>query len=152
MLPYGMTSSLERVLRSARDVAVEDGASTLESEHLAMALVCESGTAATAVIEQVAPDRESLVEGLKQRTAAVEPVAMAGDIPYSAEAKETLEHLMLEVRQLRHTHICTAHLLLALLSQENTDTARTLQAAGVDLTAARSAVGRLTDDQLDEDN
>ncbi len=59
---------------------------------------------------------------------------------------------MVEARQLHHTKVCTAHLLLALLSQENTDTARMLQAAGVDITAARAAVGRLTDDQLSEDS
>jgi ATP-dependent Clp protease ATP-binding subunit ClpC len=123
----------------------------LESDHLALALLRESDSAAAIVIDQLTPDRVTLAEASSRRSAVAESVPTADEIPYSAEAKNALVELMMEARRQQHTRVCTAHLLLALLSQEGTATTRKLQAAGVDLTAARSIVGGLTEDQVTED-
>jgi ATP-dependent Clp protease ATP-binding subunit ClpA len=151
MPSYGLSSTLERVLRSARDVAVEQGAATLESDHLAQAVLREPDSAAAIVIDQLTPDRAALVQESNTRSAAAAPVQAADEIPYSVEAKGALAQLMMEARRLRHTCFCTAHLLLALLSRESGATTRKLHAVGVNLAAARDVAGRLTAEQLTED-
>ncbi len=74
------------------------------------------------------------------------------ELALSAQAKQALEFAADEARRMRHNAISPEHLLVALLRQGDSDAARSLNEAGLDLKQARALVVRHVqahDDQAD---
>ncbi len=73
-----------------------------------------------------------------------------GHIPFTRRAKKTLEYALRESLQLGHHHISTGHLLLGLISQDDSVAAQVLRELGADLGQLRSRVIQgLADDPED---
>lgn len=66
-----------------------------------------------------------------------------GHIPFTPEAKKTLELSLREALQLSDSHIGTEHLVLGLIRQDEGPAARALRELGADLNSARIKLFRL---------
>ena len=115
---------------------------SIGSEHLLLALTRVGGGVAGEVLEArgvseavVRVEIDRLVGGGAEAT---EQVAAAGHIPFTPNAKKTLELALRESRRLGHDAISCEHVAIALTSESYTVAARVLTALHVDPAQLRS--------------
>jgi ATP-dependent Clp protease ATP-binding subunit ClpA len=162
-------SMFERFTDKARRVLViaQEEARVLEHafiwpEHVLLGLVKGEGIASTALSEAGVT-----YAVIRQRVAGIIPASLNADrlkkIPFSPQAKKTLELSLREALQLGHNYIGTEHLLLSLLrgaedpnAGDNRikdligDLAPQLRARVIELVSGASAAGRLRSPALVE--
>ena len=110
------------------------------TEHLLLGLVKEgSGVAVTALnnlsvdVEKVRREVEKLVTGIEKGT-------VAGPLPFTPQAKRVLELASEEARALGHPYIGTEHVLLGLLSEQDSVAAQVLINLDLKLEDVRSEI------------
>lgn len=134
---YNFTEQVRRSLALAREHAVALKHEYVGTEHLLLGLLDDDGIPSM-IFERggVTPDRiEQLVKTtLKQGKAT----HARPDLPYTSQAKRTLELSMREARDLNHSYIGTEHLLLGLLREEQGIGAQVLNSVGITLDGARA--------------
>ena len=135
----------ERFTDKARRTVVlaQEEATLLEhdhigTEHILLGLLRESGGAAASVLT-------SLGVSLDAARASVENAdgrgpGAAGHIPFTPEAKRTLELALREALQLGHDYIGTGHILLGLTTDPGCKGAEVLMELGAGLDAVREGV------------
>lgn len=132
------TARARRVLVHAQEEAGLLGHAYIGTEHFLLGLLGESdGVAARSL--------ESLGIGLQPARDRLEADAsgghgQSGHIPFTPEAKRTLELSLREALQLGHDYIGTEHILLALVRDPATRGARLLTELGVTPEAVRQRV------------
>ena len=111
------------------------------TEHILLALMHGRGTAVHVLTDQgITEDRVRDQLGLTVQAGLVPPT---GRIPFTPQAKKTLELSLRESRQLHDSHIGTEHLLLGLIRQDEGPAAQALRELGADLDTARAEIIRL---------
>ena len=141
--PLDMAQGFSRFSPRARDVVVAAqeaaraaGNAEITPAHLVLALAGSDGLAARAVVDAGVP-----LDTLRQAATAALP-APAGDVPalvpFDGRAKKALELTVREALRLRHAHVGTEDLLLALLEVE--DGAGLLTGLGLTRTTAEQRV------------
>jgi ATP-dependent Clp protease ATP-binding subunit ClpC len=112
------------------------------TEHILLALVHDSrGTAVHLLTDLGITEgrvREQL--NLSVRDGQDSP---SGHIPFTPQAKKTLELSLREALELGDSHIGTEHLLLGLIRQDEGPAAQALRELGADLDTARAEIIRL---------
>jgi ATP-dependent Clp protease ATP-binding subunit ClpC len=112
-------------------------------EHLLLAVVHEHhGMAARALTDMgITEDRVR-----EQLDLALAPgqTSPSGHIPFTPEAKQSLELSLREALQLGDSYIGTEHILLGLIRQDESPAAHALQELGADLDRTREQVIRLS--------
>jgi ATP-dependent Clp protease ATP-binding subunit ClpC len=111
------------------------------TEHILLGLLRETGGAAASVLT-------SLGVSLEAARASVESAdgrgpGAAGHIPFTPEAKRTLELALREALQLGHDYIGTGHILLGLTTDPGYKGAEVLTELGAGLDAVRAGVVEL---------
>lgn len=137
------------VVVRAREEAAALGSSTLEAEHLLLALVGrpaldEAGLDRDAILTALDEDLEQSLAAVGVSMAALgvpAPVALAETPEWGASAKYTLERSLEEALARKDNYIGPDHILLAVLRPELGTVARALDRAGVD----RKALARSID-------
>jgi ATP-dependent Clp protease ATP-binding subunit ClpC len=111
------------------------------TEHILLALMHGRGTAVHVLTDQgITEDRVRDQLGLTVQAGLVPPT---GHIPFTPQAKKTLELSLREALQLGDSHIGTEHLLLGLIRQDEGPAARALRELGANLDTARAEIIRL---------
>jgi ATP-dependent Clp protease ATP-binding subunit ClpA len=105
------TPRARRVIVAAQDAAREMGHRLIRPEHLVVALREEEGMAALAM-EQCGVDAPSLRTKVADRFEEVPSARKATKLPFSPEAKKSLELSFRAALALRHKYIGTEHLFL----------------------------------------
>lgn len=155
-LPTGYDFTLEcrQALAEARLEAAKLGHSSVDTEHLLLALTRPSAVESrrwiatlgleldhvrTAIERQVVPAVTN--QDAVRRSAGREscPVSTVG-LPYTARAKKVLELAMHQARAWDHPYVGAEHLLVALVEEGEGLAATTLQSIGLTLEKARLAV------------
>jgi ATP-dependent Clp protease ATP-binding subunit ClpA len=133
------TDKARRVVVLAQEESRLLGHPAIGTEHLLLGLLREGdGVAARAL--------DSLGIGLQRARDQLETDAgrgearRSGHIPFTPEAKRTLEFALREAMQLGHDYIGTEHILLGLLSHAETRGAQLLVELGADVDAVRQRV------------
>ena len=130
------TEKARRVVFFARYEASEFGAPSIETEHLLLGLLREDD----ALANRFLPSIDS-VKSIRQRIRAVTParpkISTSVDLPLSHESKRVLAYAAEEADKLKHKHIGTEHLLLALLREEKSLAATLLRERGLSLERVR---------------
>jgi ATP-dependent Clp protease ATP-binding subunit ClpA len=161
---YDFTTDIRRVLRRARDNALEHGDHAVEPVHLLYglaALTTSRGTAALIALgadlrdlqllaggpiesesATAAPARRSVIARLLRRAPPV-VAPPPTDIPYSARTNRVLQLTLAEFQRRGDPDCDTDHLLLGMLALHDDRATALLLSAGVDLDRARTAVARL---------
>ena len=132
------TDRARRVLVCSQEEASRLGHGYIGTEHILLGLLREGdGVAARAL--------ESLGIGLQPARDRLVPDAdrgprQSGHVPFTPEAKRTLEFSLREALQLGHDYIGTEHILLALVRESSTRGARILTELGVSAETVRQRV------------
>jgi ATP-dependent Clp protease ATP-binding subunit ClpC len=110
-------------------------------EHLLLALSHQSQSLAYRVLSDLGIT-ETRVGNQLALIAEPGQASPRGHIPFTPEAKKTLELSLREALQLGDSHIGTEHILLGLLRQDEGPAADALRELGLDLNTARTQVLR----------
>lgn len=134
------TPSAKNVLMLAQEQAQKFNHHALGTEHLLIALVLESEGIAGATLRELGVTPTDVLEEIERLTgygnAVVAPGA-SGYLPYSPKAKQVLDVARGEAQQVNAMKIGTAHLLLALLRDDDIIAARILLNLGLSLAKTR---------------
>ena len=133
------TEKARRVIFFARYEVSEQGASSIETEHLLLGLLRED----KALISRFLPadtSAEALREQIQSRLDKGERVSTSVEIPLSEGSKRVLSCAAEESQDLSHKHIGTEHVLLALLHEKESLAAGVLRENGMSYSDVRKAV------------
>ena len=106
-------------------------------EHILLALMNESKGMASQIMTGLGLSQERVRDQLGL-TVHPEVESPTGRIPFTPQAKETLELSLRESLQLGDTYIGTEHILFGLIRQGESEAADALRELGVDLDTARA--------------
>jgi ATP-dependent Clp protease ATP-binding subunit ClpC len=132
------TEAARRVLFFARYEASQLGSRSIETEHLLLGLIRDGKGHAAQILSRLS--LENLRAEIERRSVFHEKVSTSVEIPFSVETKHVLQFTAEEADRLRHGHIGTEHLLLALLRQETSVAGSILLAHGLRLDDIRREV------------
>jgi ATP-dependent Clp protease ATP-binding subunit ClpA len=130
------TAEARRAIFFALHAALQDGRTTIDSEHLLLGLLFERGTRADAIFHL----RDLFPDKIAKKTTGNQQIKA---IPLADDVKRSLAYTAREADNLRHYWIDTDHLVLGVLADgENAENAAAakLHAAGLHFDAARELV------------
>ena len=133
------TEKARRVIFFARYEASEVGCPYIESEHLLIGLLRESGPALRKHMGG-AVSMEELRAEIAAATIRRTPTSTSVDLPLSNECKRVLAYAAEEAQCLGHEHIGTEHLMLGILREKDCFAAGLLHGRGMTLETARRSV------------
>jgi hypothetical protein len=141
------TDRSKNCVLAAEDIARAAGGNEVGSLHILLGLYAEPEGFAIRAMSLLGADTEAI------RVAAVGTLPSAGSgvdgpIPFRTEGKKVLDLAVREALRLGHNYVGTEHLLLALLAEEQSQTAELLAAHGVDYDAVSSEFDRLLAEHL----
>jgi ATP-dependent Clp protease ATP-binding subunit ClpC len=137
------TEEARRALFFARFETSQRGGTSIESEHLLVGLIREARGPVNAILAHFQVTPQTLLREIDARVPPQEPVPTAVEIPFNPEVQRALTNAEEEADRLRHLHIGTEHLFLALLGEDQSVAASVLNRQGVTLTAARQYIATL---------
>jgi ATP-dependent Clp protease ATP-binding subunit ClpA len=133
------TERARRVIFLARDETVQFGSTTVETEHLLLALLREDRNLESRFLPTSAEVIRKEIEG---RTTIRQKVSTDDPLPMSNECKRILAYAAEEAERLLHPHIGTEHVLLGILREEKCVAAEILRQVGLRLNAIREELAR----------
>jgi ATP-dependent Clp protease ATP-binding subunit ClpA len=166
---YDFTTDIRRVLRRARENALEHGDRAVEPTHLLYGLAALPTSRATAVLlelganlgdlqllaggplerdtDTTTPTRANKVISklFKRASKPAEPPRSTIEIAFSPRTNRALQLTLAEFQRRGDPDCDTDHLLLGVLALRDDRAVALLLSAGVDLDHARTAVARLRD-------
>jgi hypothetical protein len=138
------TEKARRSIFFARYEASQFGSPLIESEFLLLGLLRESKSLANRLGKS--PETEdSIRKEIERHTPVREKIMTSVDLPLSSECKLTLAYAAEEADKLGHRHIGTGHLMLGLLQQKGSLSARLLNARGLQLDTYREELRAVQD-------
>ncbi len=132
------TDRARRVLVVAQDEARSLHHSFIGAEHLVLGLIQGEGVAAKALSQLGVK-----LDDVRQRVAGVmaaEPGQGAAKVPFSQQAKKSLEMSLREALRLGHNYIGTEHILLGVLRASEAKGSSVVQVLGVGADEVRARV------------
>ncbi|MSD84588.1 AAA domain-containing protein [Lactobacillus curvatus] len=134
------TPSAKNVLMMAQEQAKKFNHHALGTEHLLLAIVLENEGIAGMTLRELGVNPTDVLEEIERLTGygdAVIASGIGGYLPYSPKAKQVLDIARIEAQQANSVKIGTAHLLLALLRDDDIIAARILLNLGLSLAKTR---------------
>ncbi|MDG2979834.1 ATP-dependent Clp protease ATP-binding subunit [Latilactobacillus curvatus] len=134
------TPSAKNVLMMAQEQAKKFNHHALGTEHLLLAIVLENEGIAGTTLRELGINPTDVLEEIERLTGygdAVIASGIGGYLPYSPKAKQVLDIARVEAQQANSVKIGTAHLLLALLRDDDIIAARILLNLGLSLAKTR---------------
>jgi hypothetical protein len=119
-----------QIVIKAQESARDSGSTEIGTEHVLLAMVEDEGGLGSRAI---AASGVSVTEVAAQARKAISPgdSPRKGHIPFSADAKKSLELALREAIRLKHRHIGSEHILLAMLRDESSEGGKILTGSGV---------------------
>jgi ATP-dependent Clp protease ATP-binding subunit ClpA len=133
------TEKARRVIFFARYEASEVGSPYIESEHILVGLMRESGHVLKRYLGAEVT-MEELREEIKAYAIRRPSTSTSVDLPLSNECKRILAYAAEEAMRFEHQHIGTEHLMLGILRESDCLAASLLQKRGANLEAARRSI------------
>ena len=123
------TEKARRAIFYSFHEAAQLGATRIEPEHILLGLLREDKL--LQIVFRLRLTQEEVRNYIRGGSLDFEPISGSDDMPLSASAKQVLTTAAKESDRLRHLHIGTEHLLLALIKAEDSLASRLLHARGV---------------------
>jgi len=137
------TEKARRTIFFARYDASQYGSATIETEHLLLGLLREDHRLILRLLGKNTTAAEIRSE-IEKTIVRGERVSTSVEIPLSRECKKILMQAGEEAEHLGHPHVGTEHLLLGLLSEQESLAARLLTAQGVKAASIRELIAKAT--------
>ena len=132
------TERARQMIVLTRYEAAQFGSTTIETEHLLLALIMDSNL----VSRFLRTSGEVIRMEIEGRITIREKVSTSVDLPLSNECKRILAYAAEETERLNHRLIGTEHLLLGILHEENCMAADILQRYSLRLNEIREELAR----------
>jgi ATP-dependent Clp protease ATP-binding subunit ClpC len=110
------------------------------TEHILLGLIHEGNGVAARALEALGITDEAVRQQIDEIVGRGKKPARSGHIPFTAQAKKSLELSLREALQLGHNYIGTEHILLGLIREGEGPAAQVLTAMGADLDTVREQV------------
>jgi ATP-dependent Clp protease ATP-binding subunit ClpA len=123
------TEQSRRAVVRAQEEARSFGHDYIGTEHLLAGLRAEERSAAARALDSAGVTLDAVRETIETLVGRDEK-APSGPIPFTPQAKKVLELSLRQALQLGHNHISTGHVLLGLISQDDTVAVQVLGALG----------------------
>ncbi|HZR51669.1 MAG TPA: Clp protease N-terminal domain-containing protein [Streptosporangiaceae bacterium] len=136
------TERARRTIVIAQEEARRLDHNYIGTEHILLGLIREDQGLASHALRAMGLDLDQLREEIEARTGRGSSTP-SGHIPFTPQAKKSLELSLRESVQLGAGYIGTEHLLLGMIKEGEGPAAQVLAAHGVALDAARGTVARL---------
>jgi ATP-dependent Clp protease ATP-binding subunit ClpC len=133
------TEKARRVIFAAVFMARRVGSPMIETEHLLLGLLREDKSLARRFLGSPWA-AETVLKSIEKIKPAREKISGSFEVPLSSESKRVLAYAAEEADLLSSKSICTEHVLLGLLREEECLAAKTLSGDGVDLASTREAL------------
>ena len=141
---YNFTDRVRRILQIAREHAHRLGHEYVETEHILLGILTEGDGVAATVLANLKSDLNALPAMIEAIIPpGVKAIQSGPDLPYTSNAKKTLEGAMVEARELHHSYVGSEHLLLGILRNPRNKATGILNGLGVTVEAARAETTRL---------
>jgi hypothetical protein len=138
------TDQARRVIVVAQEAARDLGHDYIGTEHILIGLARSGDSVAGEVLASFGITADSVAEEVEREVGRGKHEE-SGHIPFTPEAKKTLELSLREALQLGHSYIGTEHVLLGLVREGGSAGARVLRQRGADVETVRGRVmARLT--------
>jgi ATP-dependent Clp protease ATP-binding subunit ClpC len=134
------TERARKVIVFAKEEARRFNHDYIGTEHLLLGLIREGEGVASAVLQKLGLDLESIRIEVEKLVQAGPQTQVVGDIPFTPRSKKALELAAEEARALGHNYIGTEHLLLGLVKEGEGMAYRVLLNLGLDLAKLRNEV------------
>jgi len=131
------TEKARRAIFFARYEASQYGSTVIDTEHLLLGILRETGLVAKALPPGAGQAIRAQIEA---RTQVREKVPTSVDLPLSDASKRVLEYGMEEADRLNHRNIGSEHLFLGLLREKGSLAAELLEPFGVKLEHLRTKI------------
>ncbi|HEX2053983.1 MAG TPA: Clp protease N-terminal domain-containing protein [Actinomycetota bacterium] len=141
--PQKFTPAARQVIVLAQDEAIGLRHDHIGAEHLLLGLLREETGVALSTLRPLGVTLEAARLRVAERTAASEG-APPGHLPFASEARDALERAIAESSEKRHNYIGTEHILLGLLTRDNT-ARQVLKEFDIDLDRLTEEVARLVE-------
>jgi len=138
------TGEARRAVVDAQQECTRLGHEHIDPEHVLLALLAQPDSVASRALVECVVDTAALrrdIEGAIGR--GTREAAGGGHIPFHPDSKRVLEASLREALRAGHHHIGTGHMLLGLLTVEDSRAANALRATGVDPGVLRERVEAL---------
>lgn len=132
------TDKARRVVVLAQEEARRLGHTYIGTEHVLLGLLREDAGVAARALGSIGVGLQPARDRIEADTGR--GPGQSGHIPFTPEAKRTLEHSLREAMQLGHDYIGTEHILLGLVRDPSTRGARILAELGGSPESVRQAV------------
>ena len=130
------TEKAKRILFLARYEASQQGAKTIESEHILLGLLKEGEETTRELFSRANVSMDLLQAELEERGSS-QKLSTSVEIPFSPGTKDLLQHAERESERMMHPHIGTEHILLGILHMAQSTAGRMLLERGMRLDAVR---------------
>ncbi|MEI6437941.1 MAG: ATP-dependent Clp protease ATP-binding subunit [Candidatus Omnitrophota bacterium] len=137
------TERARKVIVFAKEEAKRFNHDYIGTEHLLLGLIREGEGVASAVLQKLGLDLESIRIEVEKLVQPGPQTQVVGDIPFTPRSKKALELAAEEARALGHNYIGTEHLLLGLVKEGEGMAYRVLLNLGLDLGKLRNEVMEL---------
>ena len=134
------TERARKVIVYAKEEARRFNHDYIGTEHLLLGLVREGEGVASAVLQKLGLDLETIRIEVEKLVQPGPQTQVMGDIPFTPRSKKSLELSAEEARALGHNYIGTEHILLGLVKEGEGMAYRVLLNLGLDLDKLRSEV------------
>jgi len=126
------TEKARRTIFWARYEASQVGSPEITTEQLLLGLLRENPGLLGPAVNQA-----TFLQAVRSHMTKLVPISTSADLPLSSASKRVLTYGMEEADMLGHKEIDTQHLLLGLLREEQSPSARLLRECGIELVSAR---------------
>lgn len=130
------TEQCKTALYFARQAALRDSATAIDSGHLLFGLLTEEENRANTIFQL----RERLPEDTKRQTYLANASTVGAAISLTDDGKRTLAFATREADQMKDYWIDTEHLVLGILRERENSTTAKLRASGLELNTSRHLV------------
>lgn len=139
------SNKIKEVITYSREEAIRLGSTSIGTEHLFLGILRDGESLAVDILNSLGVDLSELKKTLEQRLAAEKPAQVVSDkddITLYKSAERVLKLVYLEARALKNETVNTAHLLLAILKDENSIVTQVLSEKNVDYMSIRSILNK----------
>lgn len=109
-------------------------------EHILLGLLAQGECVAATVLTHAGVNLAQVRQDLDRQVQAGDAVPEVGRRPFNPQTKAVIDHAIGEARKLGHRHVGTEHLLLGLLTVEDTLAARILIGQGIKIDDMREEI------------
>ncbi len=134
-MDYKFSNKIKEVLSYSREEAVRLGNATINTEHLFLGLLRDGEGMAINILLELGLDlseTKTIIENKIRGTEIPSPLTDPDSLPLFKSAERVLKLVTLVARELKTENINTAHLLLAILKDENSLVTQLLEEKNID--------------------